>query len=183
MKTLFLDRDGVLNKDAGYTHIFDEKLIYSDVGFISSLNIPQIFIITNQSGIGRGYYNDSEFHIFMEKMINFFDNEYGLNITDFFYCPHDPTHETCQCRKPSPGMLLDAKKNYKLDLSESIFVGDKVTDIEAGLAAGCKSNVLLLRSEENLFLGNSRYSTNITSSNTAEISSLYELSRWFSSKL
>ncbi|MDF1877827.1 HAD family hydrolase [Sulfurimonas sp. SAG-AH-194-L11] len=138
-KALFLDRDGVINVEKAYLYkiedfefidgIFDLCHHYQALGYI-------IIVVTNQSGIARGYYTEEDFSLLTDYMIKqFYSN--GIDITHVYHCPH---HETisgkCTCRKPLPGMLLDAQKDYDIDLKKSIIIGDKQRDIEAGLNAG-----------------------------------------------
>lgn len=182
MKTLFLDRDGVLNRDSGYTYIFDKSLIYDDVVDLKDFAVQNIFIVTNQSGIGRGYYSESDFFVFMEKMIAYFEKEIGFKITDFFYCPHNPNANSCECRKPLPGMLLDAKKRYGLKMSESVLIGDKMTDVNAGLAAGCGQNILIRRDPEFQEPLERKISFDNPTVNVSQVCSLRELSKWFDRK-
>ena len=103
-----------------------------------------IIVVTNQSGIALGYYTDREFHELTTWMLERFKTE-GIKITKVYYCPHHVgfTHE-CDCRKPEPGMILQAQEEYQIDLSQSILVGDKITDIQAGLAAGVGKNYLIV---------------------------------------
>ncbi|MEO1942205.1 MAG: HAD family hydrolase [Campylobacterales bacterium] len=134
---LFLDRDGVIVYDTGYLHrredvvfingIFEVLARAQQMGF-------QIFIVTNQSGIGRGYYTEEQFKEVMEYILEEFRRR-GIEITDYAYCPHTP-EEGCSCRKPEPGMILELAKRYQIDLKNSIMVGDKPIDEEAGRRAG-----------------------------------------------
>jgi D-glycero-D-manno-heptose 1,7-bisphosphate phosphatase len=137
MKALFLDRDGVINEDLGYVHK-REEVVFRD-GIFSVLARAQqmgysLFIVTNQSGIGRGYYTEEQFLELMEYIIDQFRIR-GIEITDFAYCPHLP-EENCDCRKPKPGMILQLAEKYNIDLSESVMVGDNEWDREAGERAG-----------------------------------------------
>jgi D-glycero-D-manno-heptose 1,7-bisphosphate phosphatase len=145
-KALFLDRDGVINIDKGYVHkiedfefiegIFDLCKSYQDKGYL-------IIVITNQAGIARGYYTEEDFLKLSEWMKKEFAKR-NVIITDIFYCPHHPDFTgECECRKPKPGMILKAAKKYNIDLSESILIGDKITDIEAGKRAGIRFNYLI----------------------------------------
>ncbi|WP_456392333.1 D-glycero-beta-D-manno-heptose 1,7-bisphosphate 7-phosphatase [Nitratifractor sp.] len=136
---LFLDRDGVINFDRGYLYRIE------DFAFIPGI-LERILeaqrrgylpvIVTNQSGIGRGYYRREDFEALTAWMLERM-GEAGIEIerSQVFYCPHTP-EEGCRCRKPEPGMLLEAAKRFDLDLSRSWMIGDKASDIQAAKAAG-----------------------------------------------
>ncbi len=142
-KALFLDRDGVINIDYGHVHsrerfkfiegIFELCKIFQNLGYL-------IIVITNQAGIGKGYYTEETFNELNEWMILKF-NEAGVTIMKTYYCPHVP-EDNCFCRKPNPGMIIKAMNEYKIDLSKSFFIGDKESDIEAGKKAGIQNLVL-----------------------------------------
>jgi len=146
IKTIFLDRDGVINKEIGYLFriadfkfiegIFDACLYFQQLDY-------KIIIISNQSGIARGYYNENDYQKLTEWMLGQF-NDNGINILDIFYCPHGP-ESTCNCRKPKPGMLIEAKNKYDINMKDSWMIGDKETDIEAANLAGI-TNTILVRS-------------------------------------
>jgi len=144
-KALFLDRDGVINVDYDYVHkphnfdfidgIFELCKHYQNLGFM-------IFVITNQSGISRGFYSEEDFAHLSEWMVDEFAKN-GVKITKVYHCPHHPDISgECSCRKPHAGMLLDAQKEFNIDLQNSVLVGDKERDIEAGLGAGLKETYL-----------------------------------------
>lgn len=136
-KILFLDRDGVINKDIGYAHKKEQiEFVEGIFDFCNQAIIfgYQIIIVTNQSGIARGYYSYDDFHILMKWIILEF-KKHDIAILDYFYCPHHPL-DNCNCRKPNPGMILDAVKKYPIDLSNSIMVGDKESDLIAAKKAG-----------------------------------------------
>lgn len=145
-KALFLDRDGVINKEKNYLYkiedfefidgVFETCRYFQDKGYL-------IIIITNQAGIARGKYSEEDYHILTDWMIEEFQKE-NISISKVYYCPHHPDFSSiCECRKPNPKMLLDAKKEFKINLSQSILVGDKVSDIKAGLKAGIIKNYLI----------------------------------------
>ena len=146
IKTIFLDRDGVINKEVGYLYqlsdfefldgIFNTCLYFQKLGY-------KIVIISNQSGIARGYYNENDYLKLTEWMLGQF-NDNGINILDIFYCPHSP-ESLCECRKPKPGMLIEAKYKYNISMKDSWMIGDKETDIEAANLAGI-NNTILVRS-------------------------------------
>lgn len=143
-KALFLDRDGVINADTGHTHKIEDIHYISGIFDFCRSAIEKnyiIIIITNQSGIARGLYGKPEFHDFMRHMAMRFKEE-GCPLTAYYFCPHHPDfgnaryRQRCDCRKPKPGMILQAAKEWKIDLAQSLLVGDKESDIEAGKAAG-----------------------------------------------
>ena len=146
IKTIFLDRDGVINKEVEYLFrisdfefiegVFDACLYFHHLGY-------KIIIISNQSGITRGYYNENDYLKLTEWMLDQF-NDNGINILDIFYCPHGP-ESLCECRKPKPGMLIEAKDKYNIGMKDSWMIGDKETDIEAANLAGI-NNTILVRS-------------------------------------
>lgn len=150
-KAVFLDRDGVLNEDNGYTYMLSDLRILDGVieGLrkISSLGY-QLIIVSNQSGIARGFFTLDQMHIFMQGLINVL-YKYDVEILDYYYCPHhidgkiDEFTKSCSCRKPEPEMIIQAKKKYNLDLSRSILIGDKETDIMAGINANLYANILV----------------------------------------
>jgi D-glycero-D-manno-heptose 1,7-bisphosphate phosphatase len=153
-RALFLDRDGVINVDIGYLHRKEDCVflpgIFELVRRARRLGYD-VFVVTNQAGIARGYYSEETFAEFTRWMLKRFEAE-GAPITQVYCCPHHPTAgvgeylKVCECRKPAPGMLLRAAQEHQVDLSASIFVGDAVTDMQAGFAAGIGTLCLLANS-------------------------------------
>ena len=146
IKTIFLDRDGVINKEVNYLHKIDSFEFIEGV-FDACLYFQQldykIIIISNQSGIARGYYTERDLQILTQWMLGkFLDKD--IKILDIFYCPHSP-ESLCECRKPKPGMFLEAKKKYNIDMKNSWMIGDTESDIKAANAAGI-INTILVRS-------------------------------------
>ncbi len=144
-KALFLDRDGVVNVEKNYLYkkddfefihgIFELCKHYKELGYL-------IFVVTNQSGIARKYYSEDDFLKLTEWMVTAF-KEKGIEIRKVYYCPHHPEISgECSCRKPAPGMILDAAKEFDVDLSDSLLVGDKERDIEAAINAGIHKTYL-----------------------------------------
>ena len=176
--TAFLDRDGVINRDEGYTHVFHPELIYFDIKSLSDLKLKEIFIITNQSGIGRGYYTEKQFHEFMEKLIHYLHERFDLKIKDYFFCPHLPKAQQrtplCSCRKPEPGMFYQAQKLHGIDFSKSFMIGDKISDVKASYKAGIRKNFLLRRSK-NDYKTAAHTQTALNSYAASEIETLHEL--------
>lgn len=142
----FLDRDGVLNVDKGYVYRIEdiewidgakEAVKYlNDLGYL-------VFVVTNQSGIARGYYTEEDvkgLHLWMQAELV----QYDAHIDGFFYCPHHPEGSQekyrmdCKCRKPKSGMIEQAMSTWPIDLAKSFIIGDKKSDVEAGSLAGIK---------------------------------------------
>jgi D-glycero-D-manno-heptose 1,7-bisphosphate phosphatase len=154
-RAIFLDRDGVINVDHGYVcsrdrfefidGIFDLVRFARDAGFL-------VFVVTNQAGIGRGYYSSADFRDLTDWMLEEFKKN-AAPIDKVYFCPYYPADQSyvdpakAFFRKPQPGMILQAAKEFEVDLGRSILVGDKSTDIEAGVAAGIGCNILFRPSE------------------------------------
>jgi D-glycero-D-manno-heptose 1,7-bisphosphate phosphatase len=139
---LFLDRDGVLNTDTGYVHraqdfqwmpgAFEAVREAHDRGYV-------VLVVTNQSGVGRGYYDEVAVHALHDWMQQQM-HAHGTAIDAFYYCPHDPEAD-CECRKPRPGMFLQAIRDWNLDPAASLSIGDKQRDLEASAAAGIRAGL------------------------------------------
>jgi histidinol-phosphate phosphatase family protein len=124
-KAVFVDRDGTLNYDNGYTHKISDLKIYEDMIPVLKDYYDQgyiIIVITNQSGINRGYYGIEDMNAFNTKLGEAFI-KHGIKIEDFFYCPHMPD-EHCNCRKPETGLIDMAAEKYGIDIKSSIIIGD-----------------------------------------------------------
>jgi len=152
-KALFLDRDGVVNMEKNYVYRIEDfefvDGIFSLIQAAQKMGYLPI-IITNQAGIGRGYYSEDDFSVLSKWMVNEFANQ-GVHIAGVFHCPY---HESAGIgeyrrvsfdRKPNPGMLFRARDELQIDLGCSILIGDKWSDIEAGRKAGVKTLVLYSR--------------------------------------
>lgn len=140
-KAVFLDRDGVINYDEGYPHKLEHLRLIEGVD-TALLNLQnagfELFIVSNQSGVGRGYFDRLTVENFNLSLLCKLKKK-GIDIRDVKYCPHIPA-DKCSCRKPEPGMILSLLTRYNLDPSSSFMVGDKNTDIAAGQKAGLKKN-------------------------------------------
>lgn len=144
-KALFLDRDGVINVEKDYLYKIEDfefiEGIFDLCRYFQAKNY-KIIVVTNQSGIARNYYSEDDFSRLSKWMTEEFRHN-GIVITDIYYCPHHPKYSVaCDCRKPLPGMLFQAEKEHDIDLNNSVMVGDKERDIEAGLKAGLKRTYL-----------------------------------------
>ncbi|MEN8116339.1 MAG: HAD family hydrolase [Bacteroidota bacterium] len=145
-KALFLDRDGTINIEKNYVFriedfqfqpgIFELIKNYQNKGFL-------IFIITNQSGIARNFYSESDYQQLTSWMLTQFETE-GIKITKVYHCPHHPKITgSCNCRKPNPGMILQAKNEFNINTEQSVLIGDKKSDILAGENAGIGKNLYI----------------------------------------
>ena len=176
IKIAFLDRDGVINKEINYLYkIEDFEYTYKckialknliDLGY-------KLVIITNQAGIAKGYYTIDDY----EKLTSWYVSDllsYGVDFLDILKCPHHPEGnmklytKVCDCRKPNSGMLNYILNKYDVDISKSILVGDKVSDIKAGLFVGL--------SPMNCFLVESGHTINKKDSKVSIYNNLYSLS-------
>ena len=147
---IFLDRDGVINHNYGYVYK-QENFDFIEGVFDLTLRAQKLkyklIIITNQSGIARGYYTEEHFHCLTAWMCDQFSAA-GSTIDHVYYSPYHPTAgigkylKDDYSRKPNPGMILQAQKDFSIDLGSSILIGDKVSDMQAGIAAGVGINLL-----------------------------------------
>jgi D-glycero-D-manno-heptose 1,7-bisphosphate phosphatase len=147
-KAIFFDRDGVLNIDPGFLHKKEDLEFYPDViDTLTQLSQTgyKIFIVTNQAGIARGFYSEQTFldfqKQFVEELVRLSNGEIRIDKT--YHCPHHATEGIdeyklkCECRKPQPGMLLQAQKEFDIDFAQSYMIGDRRSDIIAGREVGC----------------------------------------------
>ncbi len=150
-KAAFIDRDGVINEERNYVHRIEDFVLLPgvaqglallrDAGF-------RLIVVTNQAGIARGYYDQSamdRLHVHMREQLAM----QGVTLDAIYFCPHHPQGSVqglavdCDCRKPAPGMLLQAGKDFDLDLSASVLIGDKLSDVQAGKKAGVGRAVIV----------------------------------------
>ena len=149
-RALFLDRDGVINVDHGYVHIIKNFEFIDGIFELvrtAYANDFKIVVVTNQSGIGRGLYSEKQFH----KVTSWMCKEFlhlGIPIEKVYFSPFHPTKglgkykKNDYSRKPNPGMIFQAQQELSLDLDKSILIGDKISDIQAGIVAGIGLNIL-----------------------------------------
>ena len=157
---LFLDRDGVINVDIGHAHKIEHIIflpgIFELVIRANRLGYA-VLIVTNQAGIGKGLYTVSEFEFLMHWIIAEFKSR-GAIIDDFAYCPHHPQAITpalrldCRCRKPRSGMIFDLALKHQINLAQSVFIGDRHTDVIAANGASVPEVYLFNNPEEIDFL-------------------------------
>jgi len=160
-RAIFLDRDGVINKDKG--HVYKIKDFEFEKNALKGLQLINskkylIFVISNQAGIAKGYYTKDDFKKFDQWLKKNLMKK-GIKITKTYYCPHHPEGKTlryrkkCFCRKPEIGLLLKAKEEFNINLNKSYLIGDTTGDILCGGKAGCKT--ILIKTgyggEDNLF--------------------------------
>lgn len=142
-KAIILDRDGTLNVDPGYVHkVEDFELL---PGVIEGLNLLKkdyiFFIVSNQSGIGRGYYEEKDFWNFTNHLLSELQKQ-DIKIEKVFFCPHHPD-VNCDCRKPNTKFLDEILAEYDIDLKKSWMIGDHPSDVQFGVNAGINSVFLL----------------------------------------
>lgn len=156
LPALFLDRDGVINEEIGYLHRFEDvQFVPGIVPLLQTANRLGVFtcVVTNQAGIGRGLYSEEQFQLLMRSMRAALDIE-GAHLDAVYHSPFHPVHgvgayrRESPCRKPAPGMLLQAAADHGLDLARSAMVGDRCSDMAAGAAAGVPNLFLLNGSEQ-----------------------------------
>jgi D-glycero-D-manno-heptose 1,7-bisphosphate phosphatase len=143
-KAVFLDRDGVINevKTKRVKFVNKPEQFYFLEGVKEAVKLLtasgyQLFVVTNQGGVGLGYLSHEHLQTIHEYMVGELETA-GGKVYEVSCCTHKP-HEGCACRKPEPGMILDLSEKYDLDLSSSFMIGDREPDIEAGRKAGCKT--------------------------------------------
>jgi len=141
---VFLDRDGTLNVERHYLHKPDELELID--GVIEGLQLLQqanfqLFVVTNQSGIGRGYFAEEDMRLVHRKLEHILES-HGINLAHIYFAPEAPG-EPSRGRKPSPQFLLDASRDYQISLEHSYMIGDKQCDLDCGWAAGVAASVLV----------------------------------------
>ena len=144
-RAVFIDRDGTINEEKEYLYRTDDfAFIPGAPQAIRRLNEAGflVIVVTNQSGVARGYYTEEDVHLLHRHIASQLEL-FGARVDAWYYCPHHPTGRgsyalPCRCRKPLPGMLLEAARRFDIDLDASVMIGDKLVDVEAGTAAGCR---------------------------------------------
>jgi D-glycero-D-manno-heptose 1,7-bisphosphate phosphatase len=145
-RAVFLDRDGTINFEREFLHRPEE--LHFIPGAAQAIRLLKeagfrVIVVTNQSGIARGYYDEAA----INRLHKYMDGElirFGASIDAYYFCPHHPEYssddygKTCGCRKPLPGMLLKAAVDFSLYLPASFMIGDKLSDVQTGLNAGCR---------------------------------------------
>jgi D-glycero-D-manno-heptose 1,7-bisphosphate phosphatase len=178
-KALFLDRDGVVNVDTGYLHEPSECVFVEDIfELVRAANRAGyvVVLVTNQAGIGRGYFTVAQFQAFTDWMLGEFQGR-DARIDRVYYCPHHPEfglgeyRQACTCRKPQPGMFEQARADFDLDLEGSLMIGDKPSDLQAAARAGVAHRFLLAPPGE--------HEPELTAALGSRIDSLSELADWF----
>jgi D-glycero-D-manno-heptose 1,7-bisphosphate phosphatase len=141
-RAVFFDRDGVINVDRGYVHRVEDFEFVPGIPFMLrelQLDGWRLVVVTNQSGIGRGLFSEDDYERVTQHMREQLAL-HGVRLDGVYHCPHAP-EQGCGCRKPAPGMLLRAAASLGLDLSRSVLMGDKESDMQAAHAAGLKGAI------------------------------------------
>ena len=144
-KAVFLDRDGVIIEQVAYLSRPEQAALIP--GAVEALKIVHrhgdvAVVISNQSGVGRGYFTAADVDAVHGRIQELLEKD-GERVDAFYYCPHAPD-EACSCRKPSPEMILRAAERFGVDVGSSLMLGDRMSDLECGVNAGCASSVLVL---------------------------------------
>ena len=175
-KAVFLDRDGVINKDTGYVSKCEDFVFLKSVTNALSefaRNDYKLIVVTNQSGIGRGYFKELDF-LKICSFMNSYLIEKKIFIDAIYYCPHHPNATiekykiVCNCRKPECGMIIKASQDLGINLEESILIGDKLSDMQAAYKAGIPNRY---------FINNKSNETNQDKLITKSFNSLWECAK------
>lgn len=149
-KAFFLDRDGVINVETGYLHEVDRTVVLDNIWQAIKMIHDHGFLaiaVTNQAGVAKGYYPESDIqpvHAAIQRQLLAAGGIDAL-IDGWYYCPHHPEFTgKCDCRKPGAGMLKRAAADFDIDLSASFIIGDRISDLGAGVNAGCAGECLVL---------------------------------------
>lgn len=144
-KCAFFDRDGVINEDCGY--VYQKENFRFCEGLFELLKLLKardylLLVITNQSGINRGFYTESNMHTLHHFMQESLQQILGFSFDKIYHCPHTPEQD-CTCRKPQSEMITQACQDFSIDLAQSLFVGDKITDMQCAQNSGVAQKFLL----------------------------------------
>ena len=146
-KACFLDRDGVVNVEVDYLHEPEKTVLENGIAeAVKAIHAHGFLavVVTNQAGVARGKYPEKDIFAVHEKLQELLFAACGEKIDAFYYCPHHPEFSgECNCRKPNPGMLLQAAEALNIDCSQSLMIGDRISDVNAGRNAGCKACYLV----------------------------------------
>ena len=149
-RAVFLDRDGTIIEDVGYLDDCSRiKFLPGAVEFIRLLNKSgyKVIVVTNQAGVAKGYFSEEKLQEINARLLAIISG-LGAHINKIYYCPHhiegtvEEYKKECSWRKPNPGMIKEAAREYDLDMANSFMIGDKISDIEAGYRAGCRTILL-----------------------------------------
>jgi D-glycero-D-manno-heptose 1,7-bisphosphate phosphatase len=168
-RAVFIDRDGTMARDVSYCRRPEDFDLFSTTAKAVKLlgeHGFKVIVITNQSGVARGYFSGemlTEIHRKMEKELA----REGAHLDAIYYCPHHPD-DNCQCRKPKPGLVLQAAQDHDIDLERSFVIGDMPLDIAMGKAVNCRTVLIAGMVDE----ANSGYSPDYVAGD------LYEAARW-----
>ena len=153
-KAVFLDRDGTIIEDGHF--LADPAGVALMPGAVEALRLLKeadyvLIVVSNQSGVGRGYFSHETVAL-VQQRVNASLTEEGIVLDAFKYCPHAPD-DGCACRKPKPGMILEAASQFNIDLAASAVIGDRARDAQAGVAAGCGTNIVIGSVQEGAAFG------------------------------
>ena len=150
-RAVFLDRDGVINEEVNYLSAPDQLRLIPGapeaIARLNATNLP-VIVITNQAGVARGYYPEAQIEV-VHAALSHELAQAGAHIDRYYYCPHHPTEGLppyrveCECRKPRPGLLLQAAQDFDLDLKQCFVIGDNHSDIALSQATGCHTVLVL----------------------------------------
>ncbi len=146
-KAVFLDRDGVINDDTGHYYIYKPEDFRLNEGVVEGLKLLldacfMLIIVSNQGGVAKGIYTEDDVSRVHERLTDEL-KKHSLKIDAIYYCPHHESVSECNCRKPKPGMILDAIKEFDIEPQKSYLIGDSERDITAGEKAGLKECFLI----------------------------------------
>lgn len=147
IRAVFLDRDGVINNDTGHYYVYKPEDFILNDGIIEGLKILseagfKLIIVSNQGGVAKGIYTEEDIQKVHKKLLSEL-KKFSVEIDAIYYCPHHDSVSDCECRKPKPGMILNAIKEFGINPLESYLIGDSERDIVAGENAGLKKSFLI----------------------------------------